>query len=542
MGGHLLVTFTISSQGRSSQVKQSALYMASQAPGTIGDAAQREAQRTFGTLAPDENMTDYLILRRDVESLVQSYYQSSQGVQVTIYAISPDSSDVRYLLSTTRDVVSGGKVTDQGLVDELNGLATKAREAQGDALEKASKVGEEELFLEGGRKDKSSVMLGYTVPLIASDGSCQAVAELSFQGETFFQHLMENFYSTLFTLGLIAIGIYLISDEVMHSGHAWLTYRSLRERGEESAHALLARPFLYLTNVASGIDTALAVVIAKEMLTKVRSRAFANAQNYGEQVTQYVNSLNSKEAFFNAIVNERAWEFGSEALRKFDLVRWNLYAKKIEETMRTMLCWGIAKNEDLLNDENVMKTYPEAINYVNWANKLWYKKVGKTNRKEDIKWYNEKYEIQLDDATMSSEGWQSVNWGSQMIKRTRTYIYKGTDYGTTTPAKVVNPDGTTTYTLGTAPNTATVTVAEGEETGITRKDVYAASDYATRLFRGYSNGALTGNGVAPYLIPINTETLTASSVLNNNGYRIMDTDSGDGVNVEVATIYKENYK
>lgn len=87
-----------------------------------------------------------------------------------------------------------------------------------------------------------------------------------------------------------------------------------------------------------------------------------------------------------------------------------------------------------------------------------------------------------------------------------------------------------------------MTVAEGEETGITRKDVYAASDYATRLFRGYSNGALTGNGVAPYLIPINTETLTASSVLNNNGYRIMDTDSGDGVNVEVATIYKENYK
>ena len=282
--------------------------------------------------------------------------------------------------------------------------------------------------------------------------------------------------------------------------------------------------------------------LAKEMLTKVRARAFANAQNYGEQVTQYVNSLNSKEAFFNAIVNERAWEFGSEALRKFDLVRWNLYAKKIEETMRTMLCWGIAKNEDLLNNEEVMNTYPEAINYVNWANKLWYKKVGKTNRKEDIKWYNEKYQIQLDDATMSSEGWQSVNWGSQMIKRTRTYIYKGTDYGTTTPAKVVNPDGTTTYTLGTAPNTATVTVAEGEETGITRKDVYAASDYATRLFRGYSNGALTGNGVAPYLIPINTETLTASSVLNNNGYRIMDTDSGDGVNVEVATIYKENYK
>ena len=269
---------------------------------------------------------------------------------------------------------------------------------------------------------------------------------------------------------------------------------------------------------------------------------FAQAENYNEQVNQYVNGLNSKEAFFNAIVDERAWEFGSEALRKFDLVRWNLYAKKIEETMRTMLCWGIASNEDLMNDEAVMAAYPEAVNYTTWANKLWYVKKGKTNRKEDIKWYNEKYKIDIEDAVMTAEGWQSVNWGSQMIKRTRTYSYKGTDYGTTTPVKVINEDGTTTYTLGTAPNTVTVTVTPGEDTGITRTDVYAASDYATRLFRGYSNGALKGNGVAPYLIPISTETLTASSVLNNNGYRIMDTDPGDGVNVEVATIIKENYK
>lgn len=282
--------------------------------------------------------------------------------------------------------------------------------------------------------------------------------------------------------------------------------------------------------------------LAKEMLTKVRARAFAQAENYNEQVNQYVNGLNSKEAFFNAIVDERAWEFGSEALRKFDLVRWNLYAKKIEETMRTMLCWGIASNEDLMNDEAVMAAYPEAVNYTTWANKLWYVKKGKTNRKEDIKWYNEKYKIDIEDAVMTAEGWQSVNWGSQMIKRTRTYSYKGTDYGTTTPVKVINEDGTTTYTLGTAPNTVTVTVTPGEDTGITRTDVYAASDYATRLFRGYSNGALKGNGVAPYLIPISTETLTASSVLNNNGYRIMDTDPGDGVNVEVATIIKENYK
>ena len=285
--------------------------------------------------------------------------------------------------------------------------------------------------------------------------------------------------------------------------------------------------------------------LAKEQLTTVRARAFANSPTYSNDVTNYVAALTSKDAFFKAIVDERAWEFGGEALRKFDLIRWNLYAKKIEETMRTALCWGIACNEDLMNDPAVLAKYPEAVNYVTWANKLWYAKVAKGNQKNlksDIKWYNEKYRIAEDDATMTAAGWVSVNWGSNMVKRTRTYHYNGADYGTTTPAKVANPDGTVTYTLGTAPNTTTVTVADGEPTGITRKDVYAASDYYTRLYRGYSNGALTGNGVAPYLLPITTETLSASTVLNNEGYRIMDCNMEDGVNVEVATIIKENYK
>jgi hypothetical protein len=282
--------------------------------------------------------------------------------------------------------------------------------------------------------------------------------------------------------------------------------------------------------------------LAKEQLTTVRARAFANSPTYAADVTNYVAELGTKAEFFNAIVNERAWEFGGEALRKFDLVRWNLYAKKIEEAMRTALCWGIACNNDLLNDAAVMAKYPEAANYVNWANKLWYAKIDKgsqKNLKTDIKWYNEKYQIAEDDATMTAAGWQSVNWGSNMLKRTRTYIYQGKDYGTTTPAKVTNADGTVTYTLGTAPNTTTVTVNAGDPTGITRKDVYAASDYYTRLYRGYSNGALTGNGVAPYLLPITTETLSASSVLNNDGYHIMDANMEDGVNVEVATIERD---
>ncbi len=69
---------------------------------------------------------------------------------------------------------------------------------------------------------------------------------------------------------------------------------------------------------------------AKEALKQVRRRAFAPADQ-SEKVEAYVNALGSKAAFFNALVNERAWEFGGEAIRKYDLVRWNLLTSKIEE-------------------------------------------------------------------------------------------------------------------------------------------------------------------------------------------------------------------
>ena len=279
--------------------------------------------------------------------------------------------------------------------------------------------------------------------------------------------------------------------------------------------------------------------LAKDALSKVRARAFAGSPTYADDVVNYVANLNTKDDFFNAIVNERAWEFGGEGLRKFDLVRWNLYAQKVEEAMRTMICWGISTNNDLLADATVMATYPEVANYTSWAKKLWYVKAGKNNLKSDIKWFNQKYQVEDDDATMQAAGWQSVNWGTNMLKRTRTYIYGGQDYGTATPVKTSNGDGTVTYRLGTAPTTVDVTVAEGEPTGITRKDVYMASDYATRLYRGYSGGALKGDGVVPYLIPICTTTLNASNMLDNDGYRILNGYNGEGVNAEIATIERE---
>lgn len=70
---------------------------------------------------------------------------------------------------------------------------------------------------------------------------------------------------------------------------------------------------------------------AKNALASIRQRAFPQ-ELWSEKVSRYVDSVSvSKEAFFNALVDERMWEFGGELIRKFDLVRWNLLGEKLDK-------------------------------------------------------------------------------------------------------------------------------------------------------------------------------------------------------------------
>ncbi|WP_026714421.1 RagB/SusD family nutrient uptake outer membrane protein [Flavobacterium daejeonense] len=72
---------------------------------------------------------------------------------------------------------------------------------------------------------------------------------------------------------------------------------------------------------------------ARAAFARVRQRAF-NQVDWPEKVDQYIASVSAgKAAFFDAIVDERAWEFGGEMIRKYELIRWNLYDTKINETV-----------------------------------------------------------------------------------------------------------------------------------------------------------------------------------------------------------------
>jgi hypothetical protein len=69
---------------------------------------------------------------------------------------------------------------------------------------------------------------------------------------------------------------------------------------------------------------------AREALAAVHTRAFA-AEHKSDAAAYVAGIAADKESFFNAIVDENAWELAGEGFRKFDLIRWNLLSAKIDQ-------------------------------------------------------------------------------------------------------------------------------------------------------------------------------------------------------------------
>jgi hypothetical protein len=82
---------------------------------------------------------------------------------------------------------------------------------------------------------------------------------------------------------------------------------------------------------------------ARECLKRVRRRAFDQA-NWPDKVENYVDSKSSPDLFFQAIMDERAWEFGGESKRKFDLARWNKFGEVVYNQYHKLVNWGKVAN------------------------------------------------------------------------------------------------------------------------------------------------------------------------------------------------------
>ena len=75
---------------------------------------------------------------------------------------------------------------------------------------------------------------------------------------------------------------------------------------------------------------------AYNAVNQVRRRGFGQSLTTANAAVDLPAGLN-KADFFNAIVKERSLELGGEGVRKYDLIRWNLLAAKINETKAALL-------------------------------------------------------------------------------------------------------------------------------------------------------------------------------------------------------------
>lgn len=97
---------------------------------------------------------------------------------------------------------------------------------------------------------------------------------------------------------------------------------------------------------------------ARQALALVHKRAFDS--EHQSQADAYIAAIpGNKEAFFNAIVDENAWEFAGEGFRKWDLIRWNLLAQKImefKEKYLSQLADGTYQEKLYFNYKDASKT------------------------------------------------------------------------------------------------------------------------------------------------------------------------------------------
>jgi len=141
--------------------------------------------------------------------------------------------------------------------------------------------------------------------------------------------------------------------------------------------------FAETENEINNGPTAAAITAFEE----VRRRGFrGNEANIGTTPTD-------KAGFFNAIVNERYFEFGGEAIRKYDLIRWNMLASKIEET-----------RQRIVQIRDAVGEYASVPQYIYWR-----------NNGEEIQFFAPNPFFTPTQAPSPTTGWTRTDWRQHLI-------------------------------------------------------------------------------------------------------------------------------
>ena len=169
-------------------------------------------------------------------------------------------------------------------------------------------------------------------------------------------------------LGNAPFGIYVGKWDPRKMGDTWLSQNLVATAkhctGINPVKMRYANVLLYyaeVMNELAGPDanySGSAGLTARQALALVHKRAF-DADHQAEADAYIAAIPADKNSFFDAIVDENAWEFAGEGYRKWDLIRWNLLvAKTIEfkETYLQQLRDGIYQEKLYFNYADEAKT------------------------------------------------------------------------------------------------------------------------------------------------------------------------------------------
>ena len=139
-------------------------------------------------------------------------------------------------------------------------------------------------------------------------------------------------------------------------------------------------------------------ISARQALGQVHTRAFASEDKAAAQ--QYINNIpGDRTSFFEAIVDQNAWELVGEGYRKYDLIRWNQLGERTEKM-----------KQDYLDQ---LPEYPAKLYFK-------YKEDNATIDMSTVQWYAT--DANSDDYP-SSEGWQNKNfWGAELTASNQVHI------------------------------------------------------------------------------------------------------------------------
>ncbi|WP_320053771.1 RagB/SusD family nutrient uptake outer membrane protein [uncultured Acetobacteroides sp.] len=111
--------------------------------------------------------------------------------------------------------------------------------------------------------------------------------------------------------------------------YEWMTKRRVTSTNDDGVNKQYMRYAEVLLMAAEIMNELEGPKAAAPYLKEIRQRAFKKA-DWPTKVDAYVDALTDKESMFKAIVDEHAYEFTGEMLRKEALIRWNLLKDKMD--------------------------------------------------------------------------------------------------------------------------------------------------------------------------------------------------------------------